>query len=58
MQEGTSSASRSNEENYNEEHMKDYIEDEFLRICMLSNDIRRSPIDDMSLLTEDDQESK
>ena len=31
-------------------------DDEFLRIRMLSNDIRQSPIEDVHILAEDEQE--
>ena len=44
------------DDNQYDETAKENSEDEFLRIRMLSNDIGQSPIEDVHILTEDDQE--
>jgi len=44
------------EANQQSEVVRQNSDDEFLRIRMLSNDIRQSPIEDVHILTEDEQE--
>ena len=44
------------DDNQDDETVKESCEEEFLRIRMLSNDIGQSPIEDVHILTEDDQE--
>ena len=56
FQEGASSTVLQNCDNQIDEFVKENSEDEFLRIRMLSNDIRQSPIEDVHIITEDDQE--
>ena len=56
VQEGFLTTIMGKEDTQDEEIVQGSSEDEFLRIRLLSNDIRQSPIEDVHILTEDDQE--
>jgi len=54
--EGYLTSAMEQEANQQSEVVRQNSDDEFLRIRMLSNDIRQSPIEDVHILTEDEQE--